>query len=64
METTNRQLKHIPLLAESCSDTAEKYAPDPEEARQLEEIEKMQDECQHKNFNDEDGCLDCGYYSK
>lgn len=40
------------------------YIPDAEEIAEMEEIEKLMKECDHKNFNEEDGCPDCGFYSK
>jgi len=40
------------------------YIPDAQEIAEMAEIERMQDECQHRNFNHDDGCLDCGYYAK
>ena len=40
------------------------YIPDDQEIAEIEEIEDLQNRCKHKNFNEEDGCLDCGYYSK
>ena len=49
----------------SISEAAESdYIPSNEEILELKEIEKRQKECKHTNFTDEDGCLDCGYYSK
>lgn len=40
------------------------YIPDAQEIAEMTELERMQEECQHRNFNDEDGCLDCGFYAK
>jgi hypothetical protein len=40
------------------------YIPDAQEIAEMEEMESQQLKCEHKNFNFEDGCLDCGYYSK
>lgn len=40
------------------------YIPDAQEIAEMEEIEKLQQNCPHANFNLEDGCLDCGFYAK
>jgi hypothetical protein len=40
------------------------YIPDAQEIAEMEELEKQQQECRHTNFSLEDGCLDCGYYTK
>lgn len=40
------------------------YIPDAQEIAEMEEVEWQQQECKHKNFNEEDGCLDCGFYAK
>lgn len=40
------------------------YIPDDQEIAEMNEIEDIQNSCKHENFNDEDGCPDCGYYSK
>jgi hypothetical protein len=42
----------------------EHYIPDAQEIAEMREHEKEMKECDHKKFSDEDGCLDCGYYSK
>lgn len=55
MKTIHWELK--PAVADS-------YIPDAQEIAEMAELEKMQSECKHENFNNEDGCLDCGYYSK
>ena len=34
------------------------------EAAESDYIPSNEEECKHTNFTDEDGCLDCGYYSK
>lgn len=44
--------------------TVDNYIPDAQEIAEMEEWEKLMEECPHKNFSDEDGCLDCGYNSK
>lgn len=31
---------------------------------EMQLLEKEQQMCNHPNFTDEDGCLDCGYYTK
>ena len=40
------------------------YIPDAQEIAEMEEVEREQQKCKHENFNDEDGCLDCGFYAK
>mgnify|MGYP001224000746 CR=1 FL=1 len=40
------------------------YIPDAQEIAEMEEVEREQQQCKHVNFNDEDGCLDCGFYAK
>jgi hypothetical protein len=40
------------------------YIPDAQEIAEMAEVEREQQECKHKNFNDEDGCLDCGFGAK
>ena len=40
------------------------YIPDAQEIAEMEAWEELQEKCKHENFNNEDGCLDCGYYAK
>lgn len=44
--------------------TIDNYIPDEQEIAEMEELERLQEKCEHENFNKEDGCLDCGWYSK
>lgn len=46
------------------SKTDRDYVPDAQELAEYEEIEKLQAECKHPDFNSEDGCPDCGFYAK
>ena len=44
---------------------ADTYEPSPEEVAEWDEIEKKMSACKSDHVSiDEDGCLDCGYYSK
>jgi hypothetical protein len=40
------------------------YIPDAQEIAEMQAIEDEQNKCKHKDFTEEDGCLDCGYYAK
>ena len=40
------------------------YIPDEQELAELAYLKELQEQCPHENFNEEDGCLDCSYYSK
>ena len=40
------------------------YIPDAQEIAEMKAVEDAQKEYSHKNFDNEDGCLDCGYYVK
>jgi hypothetical protein len=40
------------------------YIPDAQEIAEMQDLEELQEKCKHENFNEEDGCPDCGYYSK
>ncbi len=57
MEKPNKNWQLTPV-------ESSQYIPDAQEIAELEAIEKKQKQCEHKNFDNEDGCLDCGHYSK
>lgn len=40
------------------------YIPDEQELAEWAYLEELQSKCKHENFNEEDGCPDCGYYAK
>ena len=40
------------------------YIPDAQEVAEMKAWEELQEKCKHENFNEEDGCPDCGYYAK
>jgi hypothetical protein len=49
---------------EPASKELNNYIPDEQELAEWAYLEELQEQCKHENFNDEDGCLDCGYYTK
>ena len=44
--------------------SVDSHIPDAQEIAEMQAWEEEQDKCKHVNFNYEDGCLDCGHYSK
>lgn len=40
------------------------YIPDDQEIAEMKAMEDGQINCKHPDFNEEDGCPDCGYYAK